>query len=124
MTVQALARAMDISVGRLYFLIFFPENWLDSFDTDHVYDCLIHIKNGDQYSSDNQGLWSCRGITTHFEKKFILEIDDFNVIVEVVHLCGGKHRLIPSPFANEKKKPVTNVVKFVRTYVFFSRKDE
>ena len=50
----------------------------------------------------------------------ILEIDDFNVIVEVVHICGGKHRLIPSPFANEKKKPVTNVVKFVRTYIFFS----
>lgn len=22
---------------------------------DHVYDCLIHIKNGDQYSSDDQG---------------------------------------------------------------------
>ncbi|CAF1320627.1 unnamed protein product [Rotaria sordida] len=78
MTVKALAQAMDINV-------------------DHVYGCLIHIKNGDQYSSDNQ------------------EIDDFNVIVEVVHLCGGKHRLIPSPFANEKKKPVTNIVKFVRT---------
>ncbi|CAF0792228.1 unnamed protein product [Rotaria sp. Silwood1] len=78
MTVKALAQAMDINV-------------------DHVYDCLIHIKNGDQYSSDNQ------------------EIVDFNVIVEVVHLCGGKHRLIPSPFANEKKKPVANVVKFVRT---------
>jgi hypothetical protein len=58
------------------------------------------------------------------KKQNILEIDDFNVIVEVVHLCGGKHRLIPSPFANEKKKPITNVVKFVRTYVFFSRKDE
>ncbi|CAF2356413.1 unnamed protein product [Rotaria sp. Silwood2] len=78
MTVKALAQAMNINV-------------------DHVYDCLIHIKNGDQYSSDNQ------------------EIDDFNVIVEVVHLCGGKHRLIPSPFANEKKKLVANVTKFVRT---------
>ncbi|CAF1649060.1 unnamed protein product [Adineta ricciae] len=78
MTIKALAQAMSINV-------------------DHIYDCLIHIKNGDQYSSDNQ------------------EIDDFNIIVEVVHLCGGKHRLIPSPFANDKKKPVTNVVKFVRT---------
>ncbi|CAF3568500.1 unnamed protein product [Rotaria socialis] len=78
MTVKALAQAMDINV-------------------DHVYDCLIHIKNGDQYSSDSQ------------------EIDDFNVIVEVIHLCGGKHRLIPSPFANDKKKPVANIAKFVRT---------
>ncbi|CAF1376677.1 unnamed protein product [Adineta steineri] len=78
MTVKALAQAMNINV-------------------DHVYDCLIHIKNGDQYSSDNQ------------------EIDDFNVIVEVIHLCGGKHRLVPSPFANEKKKPLANVVKFIRT---------
>ncbi|CAF5216412.1 unnamed protein product, partial [Rotaria magnacalcarata] len=78
MTVKALAQAMDINV-------------------DHVYDCLIHIKNGDQYSSDNQ------------------EIDDFNVIVEVIHLCGGRHRLIPSPFANDKKKPTANIAKFVRT---------
>jgi hypothetical protein len=53
-------------------------------------------------------------------RKLFLEIDDFNVIVEVIHLCGGKHRLIPSPFANEKKKPVNNVAKFIRTYVFFS----
>jgi len=59
----------------------------------------------------------------HFEKKKILEIDDFNVIVEVVHLCGGKHRLISSPFANEKKKAATNIVKFIRTYVY-CRKDE
>jgi hypothetical protein len=58
-----------------------------------------------------------------FCKKHILEIDDFNVIVEVVHLCGGKHRLISSPFANEKKKAATNVVKFIRTYVC-CRKDE
>jgi hypothetical protein len=56
------------------------------------------------------------------KNRYILEIDDFNVIVEVVHLCGGKHRLIPSPFANEKNKPVINVVKFVRTYVFFLKK--
>ncbi|CAF3334465.1 unnamed protein product [Rotaria sp. Silwood1] len=96
MTVKALAQAMDINVGRFFFFFVFPIYW-ESFDIDHVYDCLIHIKNGDQYSSDNQ------------------EIVDFNVIVEVVHLCGGKHRLIPSPFANEKKKPVANVVKFVRT---------
>jgi len=46
------------------------------------------------------------------------------VIVEVVHLCGGKHRLIPSPFANDKKKPITNIVKFVRTYVFFFTKEK
>lgn len=44
-----------------------------------------------------------------------LEIHDFNVIVEVVHLCGGKHRLIPSPIANEQKKAASNVLKFVRT---------
>jgi hypothetical protein len=56
MTIQALARAMDINVGRFFFLIFFPENLLESLNIDHVYDCLIHIKNGDQYSSDNQGL--------------------------------------------------------------------
>lgn len=49
------------------------------------------------------------------KKRIFVEIDDFNVIVEVVHLCGGKHRLIPSPIANEKKKVNTNVVKFVRT---------
>lgn len=46
-----------------------------------------------------------------------LEIDDFNVIVEVVHLCGGKQRLILSPFADNKKTSATNVAKFVRTYV-------
>ncbi|CAF4431216.1 unnamed protein product, partial [Adineta steineri] len=32
-----------------------------------------------------------------------------------IHLCGGKHRLVPSPFANERKKPLTKVVKFIRT---------
>ncbi len=53
-------------------------------------------------------------------RKFSLEIDDFNVIVEVIHLCGGKHRLIPSPFANDKKKLLVNVPKFVRTYVLSS----
>lgn len=85
------------------------------FNIDHVYDCLIHIKNGDQYSSDNQGLSYFNTNMKYLGFFFRIEIDDFNVIVEVIHLCGGKHRLIPSPFANDKKKPVTNVVKFVRT---------
>ena len=52
---------------------------------------------------------------------FHLEIDDFNVIVEVVHLCGGKHRLILSPFSDNKKTSAINVAKFVRTYVRASK---
>jgi len=64
MTVKALARAMNIDVGKFFFYI----NLFDSFGIDHVYDCLIHIKNGDQYSSDNQGLWT---YIKHFNKNKI-----------------------------------------------------
>lgn len=83
---------------------------------------MIHIKNGDQYSSDDQGLFFFKeDFRRHRNRSILLEIHDFNVIVEVVNLCGGKHRLIPSPIANEQKKSAVNVPKFVRTFVFSSR---
>lgn len=56
MTIKALAQAMDISVGRLFFPYFFIKYRLSYWNLDHIYDCLIHIKNGDRYSSDDQGL--------------------------------------------------------------------
>lgn len=61
MTIKALAQAMDINVGQFFdWLLCFQLIGLVFFlDIDHIYDCLIHIKNGDQYSSDHQGLWYC-----------------------------------------------------------------
>jgi hypothetical protein len=58
MTIKALAQAMDINVGQFFncFLFVFSINLILSLDIDHIYDCLIHIKNGDQYSSDHQGM--------------------------------------------------------------------
>ena len=53
MTIRALAKAMDINVGKRIFFLSFLFSFL--FVLDHIYDCLIHIKNGDQYSSDDQG---------------------------------------------------------------------
>ena len=58
MTIKALAQAMDIKVGKILHSIQFLRIHLIIWYIDHIYDCLIHIKNGDQYSSDNQGLWS------------------------------------------------------------------
>ncbi|CAF1672596.1 unnamed protein product, partial [Didymodactylos carnosus] len=64
----------------------------------HIYDCLIYIKDGDKYSADDQ------------------EITDFNVIVEVVNLCGGKQRLVPNPFPKKDlKREAIKPAEFVRT---------